>query len=134
MKSRSLRAVCLLVAALLGCVWLTESCIAQVKRYQPKSPTVSPYLNLTRTNTSAVPNYYSLVRPQQIQRAINQQEQALRQRQAGALQRLRNDVQVGLLPITPTGKSAQYGDAGRKYYFRDSTQFYGSRTAIHIGR
>ena len=32
-------------------------------RYEPRTPTVSPYLNLLRTDPGGVPNYYSLVRP-----------------------------------------------------------------------
>ncbi len=41
------------------------------RRYQPNSPTVSPYLNLLRTNLGPLPNYHSLVRPQLNQQNFN---------------------------------------------------------------
>jgi hypothetical protein len=63
---------------LLACVLAIQSSVAsaqypQQPRYTPARPTVSPYLNLLRRDAGPVPNYYSLVRPQLQQQAINQQ-------------------------------------------------------------
>jgi hypothetical protein len=50
-------------------------------RYTPARPTISPYLNLLRRDTGPVPNYFTLVRPEFQQRAINQQQQAINELQ-----------------------------------------------------
>lgn len=69
------------------------------QRYQPSRPTVSPYLNLFQNNRNggfnrAVPNYYSLVRPQLQQQQINANQQDLLNQQGGTLQQLQSNVQV----------------------------------------
>jgi hypothetical protein len=124
----------LLVAVLLSSLGFgTEgACLAQVRRYQPRRPTTSPYLQLTRRNTGALPNYHALVRPAQRQQAINQQAQASRRQQAGAIQRLQNSVQLGLQPAGATGKRggfqvpssrSAFGTSGR--YFRTNNNALG---------
>lgn len=108
-------------ALLLAC---SERAAAQVRRYQPRSPTVSPYLNLTRLNTGAVPNYHSLVRPMQNQIAINEEERAFRKNYAGKLLQLQNDVQQGLVPVTATGKASGFMVGGNRSQFNYHSQFY----------
>ena len=101
-----------------------DQAAAQVRRYQPQSPTVSPYLNLTRLNTGALPNYHSLVRPMQLQRAINQQEREFRTQYAGQLIQLQNDVQRGLVPVSPTGKASGFMVSGSRSQFNYSSRYY----------
>jgi len=101
-----------------------EKCFAQMRRYRPTRPTTSSYLNLTRLNTGAIPNYYSLVRPAQRQREINLQEQALRKQQASALHRLQNDVQQGLLPVAGTGKRGRFLSPSSRSRFGTSRQYF----------
>jgi hypothetical protein len=105
-------------------VWAGVTCSAQVRRYQPRTPTVSPYNNLVGVNNSALPNYYAFVRPKFNQRAINRQEQALRQQQAGSLRRLQNDVQLGLQPAAPTGTGSWFMTPGSRSTYLDSSSYY----------
>jgi hypothetical protein len=101
-----------------------KDCCAQVARYQPRSPTTSPYLNLTRFSGGGINNYYALVRPLNNQRAFNQQEQALRIEQGRKLVRLQNEVTRGLEPnsITGTGSWFQTPESNQK--FLNTRQFY----------
>ena len=133
----------LLLAALIGgLVWAqSEAASAQsyatqrgaltqrppargARSYRPSSPTMSPYLNLLRTNTSAVPNYYSFVRPQQRQQEFNRQEQTLRQKQAQTLGKVQNDVQLGQSPIRATGTGGGFMQGGSRSTFMNSSRYY----------
>jgi len=60
----------LMFAALCG--WPTNA-MAQFGGSQPSSPTISPYINLLRSDSSPALNYYGLVRPQQEFAQQNQQ-------------------------------------------------------------
>jgi len=100
---------------------------AQVRRYQPRRPTTSPYLNLTRLNTGAVPNYYSLVRPAQQQQEFNNQEQSLRKKQSGSILRLQNDVQRGLQPLEETGRRSTFNMQGSRGRFGYNAGFFMTR-------
>lgn len=70
------------------------------QRYTPSTPTVSPYLNLFQNNRNggpvsrALPNYYSLVRPQLQQNRINNNQQQLIQQQNTVIDQLQQNVQV----------------------------------------
>ena len=130
MNTKCLSTASLLAAALTVIALMADASNAQTRRYRPNTPTVSPYLNLTRTNTSALPNYYSLVRPQQVQQEINQRERLIRQQQAGALQRLGNELQQGLVPVSPTGKSASFFYQSNTYRFQNTAGYYQQRNAI----
>ena len=68
-KFRCLTAA-LMFAALCG--WPTNV-MAQFGGSQPSSPTISPYINLLRSDSSPALNYYGLVRPQQEFAQQNQQ-------------------------------------------------------------
>jgi hypothetical protein len=96
---------------------------AQVQRYQPSSPTVSPYLNLTRFNSGSMPNYYSLVRPLQQQRTFNLQEQALRKQQATSLGKLHNDLQRATT-ASGTGTGSWFMQPGSRSTFLNTTRYY----------
>jgi len=115
---------------LLVFVGTVATCSAQVRRYQPRKPTISPYTDLFRFNNGALPNYYALVRPQLNQRAFNLQEQALRQQQAGALQRLQNDVQLGLLPAAQTGTGSWFMIQGTRSTYLDTSPYYHRSSAL----
>jgi len=89
-------------------------------RYTPKRPTVSPYLNLTRRDTGALPNYYALVRPQLEQQALNQQQQATNLRQQQAVQGVQKQVtQLNEPNVRSTGTGA--GFSNLSHYFPTPT-------------
>jgi len=93
-------------------------------RYQPTRPTMSPYLNLLRRDVSAVPNYYSFVRPQQRQLEFNRQEQMLRRKQAHTLGKIQNDIQLGQAPIHSTGTGSGFMQPGSRSTFMNSSRYY----------
>ena len=125
----SQRMLSLWVAAYGFTLFFTSASFGQqVRRYQPKTPTVSPYLNLLRFNDSGLPNYYSLVRPQQRQRAFNNQSRLLSRRQAITVGRLQNDFQKGRLPIAPTGTGSWFMKTSARSTFLDTSRFYPQTT------
>jgi hypothetical protein len=88
-----------------------------VPRYQPARPTVSPYLNLFRRDAGPLPNYYSLVRPQLNQQAIDMellQNQARQGAEIGA-------IRSGQMTATPTGKGSWFMQYGRQTYMMAPT-------------
>ena len=94
---------------------------AGIPRYQPQSPTLSPYLNLLRPQ-GALPNYYALVRPAQQQAAFNQQSLAYRKYQSQQVQRLEQDfAQPNVLP---TGTAGWFFDEGRQAPFGNTGHYY----------
>ena len=93
------------LSGLLIALSFTPALGQQPRRYQPATPTVSPYLNLTRSNVGGLPNYYSLVRPQLQQQAFNQQQLIVQAQQSAAVNRLRGELQQ---PLTPTGKASGF--------------------------
>jgi hypothetical protein len=116
MKRFTLAATVGAVLSLVTC-W-AETSHAQVRRYTPATPTISPYLNLTRFNGGGLPNYYSLVRPQVQQQAFDQQQAAQQQYQGQRIATLQDEVQSGL---TPTGKAAGFMNFGTRHTFGDTT-------------
>jgi hypothetical protein len=109
---------------MLFCSSLAQDCAAQVRRYQPVTSTLSPYLNLTRFNAGGLPNYYALVRPQIQQQQINQQRQESALQQERQITRLENDVQRGLLPASPTGTGSWFMVPGVSTRFLDTSGYY----------
>jgi hypothetical protein len=62
------------IVTALACELLVGTAHGQgVSTYRPATPTVSPYMNLLRTDLGPLPNYQSLVRPQLEQRTFNRQ-------------------------------------------------------------
>jgi hypothetical protein len=99
------------------------------RRYEPSRPTVSPYLNLFRPNNNVIPNYQSLVRPeQQALRFRNEQRQFDRQQQR-QMQQLQSNVKVLQQPgvnstlVAPTGKSSWFNVPGGSQ-FGNTSSFY----------
>ena len=105
---------------------------AQVPRYEPSKPTVSPYLNLFRedNDAGALPNYQSLVRPLQRQHAVNQAQQQILQQQTQVIQQLELNIEgiqqqraTGAL-IAPTGQGSWFmRPSSRSAYFNTSRYY-----------
>lgn len=76
-------------------------------QYQPATPTISPYAGLSQTNLGPLPNYYSLVRPRQQQRAFNQQVQTTARVQSLQIQALSAGTPQQPQP-SQTGKAAGF--------------------------
>lgn len=114
-----------LALSLVGlCLVGGQECAAQVARYQPNTPTLSPYLNLSRFNNGGLPNYFALVRPQIQQRQVNLQQQALINRQERQIVRLQNEVQSGITPAGPTGSNSWFMIPGNQTSFLNTSQFF----------
>lgn len=114
-----------IVLAVLAAVSMVgNDCAAQVRRYQPYSPTLSPYLDLTLRNNRGIPNYYAFVRPRLEQRAFNQQAQALTRQHGTEIQRLQNDVQRGITSTTQTGIGSWFMTNGTRTTYLDTTSYY----------
>jgi hypothetical protein len=120
-----------LVIALLELGAVSTS-TAQVRRYEPNRPTVSPYLNLFRNdfNNRALPNYQALVRPLQLQQQVNQQQQRLLLQQNRELQQLNANLQnfeqravTGQL-VAPTGKGSWFFRPSSHAQFLNTSRFY----------
>jgi hypothetical protein len=85
-------------------------------RYQPSRPTVSPYLNLLRTDRGPLPNYYTFVRPQLEQQWTNQQLQAGIVQNRTNLQALGQQVgQIQAATMQPTGTGASFMNYSHYY-------------------
>jgi hypothetical protein len=103
---------------------------AQVQRYQPQRPTVSPYLNLTRLDVSPLPNYYAFVRPEIQQRQVNVQQQSFILRQQGEILGLqRQMIQPGgpqmIQPGGPsTGTGSGFMVTGNLHSYLNTTGYY----------
>lgn len=117
------------------------SLLAQgVRRYQPATPTVSPYADLSRFNSGGLPNYHALVRPQQQQRQFNLRERSIRRDQGRQLGQLnRNllsqtgpnflsqpgrDLRSSQTPVAATGTGSWFMNAGARARYLDTDRFY----------
>ena len=100
-------------------------CLAQGARYQPRTPTISPYLNLTRFNDGGLPNYYALVRPQLQQQQFNAQARVLASAQQQEIGRLQRDVEGLAAPgAAVTGGGSWFMIPGTQSRFLDTTRYY----------
>lgn len=78
-------------------------------RYQPARPTVSPYLNLFRTQRGPIPNYNLYVRPMLQQQSINAQ-------QGAAVQQLEQGLRQTQTTVSgPTGIGSGYRNFSHYY-------------------
>jgi hypothetical protein len=122
-----------LIAVLVGVLTLCSAGAAhaqyQSRRFEPSRPTVSPYLNLFRFNNSVIPNYQSLVRPEQQAQRFKQQQQQLDRQQQEALRQLQSNVRVLQEPpvksdlVAPTGKGSWFNVQGGSQ-FGNTSRFY----------
>ena len=114
------------IVLLAGCLGFVAVDAAEAQTYSPygdplQRPTVSPYLNLLRgTSEGALPNYYTLVRPQLQQRAAALQQQA----SINQLQR-----QVNSLPRRDrlSGVSGEIRTTGHTTLFQNYSHYYQRR-------
>jgi TolA-binding protein len=114
------------VAIVAGFIVLASSggSMAHAQGYQPSRPTVSPYLNLFQNNRNgqlnrALPNYYTLVRPQLQQQQVNQTQQQLLQQQNGTIEQLQGTVQI--LQQQKTGRQVVTGHGSA---FMNTSRYY----------
>jgi hypothetical protein len=134
-----------LLAALLACLHtfgMSPDSMAQVRRYEPNRPTVSPYLNLFRNDgfdNRALPNYQALVRPLQQQYETNQMQQRLLRQQNLALRQLNSNIQdvenraaTGQL-VAPTGKGAWFGRPSRRATYLNTSRYYSQSGTPGLG-
>lgn len=121
-----------LIALLAGVVLAAQVVTVQAqvqRRYQPSRPTVSPYLNLFRPNNNIIPNYQSLVRPEQDALRFRQQQLQYDRRQTQQLNQLRSNLQTMQQPavtselVAPTGKNAWFNRQGPST-FQNTSRFY----------
>ena len=121
-----------LVACVALGLWLGGAVAsnAQVRRYEPSRPTVSPYLNLFRERRGVLPNYYTLVRPFERQYETNRMQQQIIDQQSQAVDRLQGEVydlqqrQATELNMTPTGKSGWFLRPSNRNQFMNTSRYY----------
>lgn len=129
MSSNRLRLWVIATLALAAMLLDVKGGDAQVRRYQPNRPTVSPYLNLFRPNNNVIPNYQSLVRPEQDALRFRQEQLRYDRQQTQALNQLRTNMQVMQQPavtselVAPTGKGAWFNRQGPST-FQNTSRFY----------
>lgn len=119
--------------AVLASVWLLVDAAASYgqyqRRYEPSRPTVSPYLNLFRFNNSVIPNYQSLVRPEQDARRFKQRQQIYDRQQTQQVNQLRSTVTQLQQPpvarelVAPTGHGAWFQREGGAS-FQNTSGYY----------
>lgn len=95
-----------LLALLVASLCLTECFSQSVQRYQPATPTLSPYLNLLGRQ-GVLPNYYALVRPLERQQQFNQQSLDFRRQQEITNQALERQF-AQPSTINPTGSAGGF--------------------------
>ncbi|MCX7396074.1 MAG: hypothetical protein NT138_00175 [Planctomycetales bacterium] len=93
-----------------------------IPRYTPQRPTISPYLNLLRNDNGSLPNYFSLVRPQQNQRNLDNQILSTTRSQARQVQEL-NDLAAGGTSGGATGSAGTYRNLSH-FYPANRSHFY----------
>jgi hypothetical protein len=111
-----------------------QHCSAQVRRYQPSSPTVSPYLNLTRASGGGLPTYFALVRPLIQQQSYNQQARDVVGRQQREILALQNDVQRARQTVAPTGNRSWFMIQGNRETFLNSSRYYPQAALTRVNR
>src|SRR5262245_58827307 len=89
MRARTIIASSVAIVFMLACIG-TASAQQSVGSYRPASPTLSPYLYLTRPQQGPFPNYQTFVQPLQSQYQTNQAAQ----QQIIQLQKQQQDLQL----------------------------------------
>jgi hypothetical protein len=120
MKNSFLAAALLAGIAILSAAepaWAQNPRRSRYSPYRPSSPTLSPYLDLLRSDVGPLPNYHMYYRPRvQVRRTLEEQDLALR-RQAAGMRTL--GTQVGQLQgaaaIRPTGTAGTFMNYSHYY-------------------
>jgi hypothetical protein len=137
------------LAIVAGCFVLSPGVASTAQaqqRYTPNTPTVSPYLNLFQNNrgvggNTAIPNYYSLVRPQVQQQQTNRLQQRTIQQQAQTIGQLQTNVDLleqqaraGQSSVS-TGHRSWFSQPSQRNRYLNTSRFYSqSGTATQIQR
>lgn len=109
MALRAVAALVFLTAVCWGSDCFSQVRFSQVPRYQPARPTTSPFLNLLRPDSGAVPNFHSLVRPAISQGAAFQRQQQQLRRQRVLIRQLEEvGMQQRAAEIRSTGAAATF--------------------------
>jgi len=94
-------------------VW-TPSAFAQARYYPSRGP-ISPWMNIFQRKPGPLDNYHSYVQPDlQLQRTINQQNDALMQHSRG-LQSLGQQVENDQREVRPTGTGSVFMEYSHYY-------------------
>ena len=103
----------LMLVVLVVC---TRDAEAQIRRYQPASQPLSPYLNLLRPE-GALPNYYALVRPAEQYRRFEQQVNSFERRQSFVNREIEQQLgqPSGILPTGTAGRFLTDSQRGSPY-------------------
>jgi hypothetical protein len=118
--------------ALVAVLHAASASFAQVRRYEPSRPTISPYLQLfrNRDRNPYLPNYHAFVRPMQQQYQTNQMQQQEIQRQGQTIGRLQSQVQqfqqgqFTVPLVAPTGKGAGFMRPSSRNAFMNTSRYY----------
>jgi hypothetical protein len=116
------------------CLLLQNTGSAQVARYQPNSPTTSPYLNLNQTNFGGINNYYALVRPQIRQQEFNRQAQYLSQSQGREIGRLQFELLQRDPTTSATGTGSWFMTPGSRGTFLNTSTYFPEPNRTGRGR
>ena len=120
------------LAFLITCIFLlsVQSARAQRRRPVPRRPTISPWLNLSRTDPGPLGGYLSDVRPrQQLARSLQQQNARL-QHQGSSIRSLGRRMSLAERPpesVRPTGTGGVFMNYSHYYQMRGLSGSSGSR-------
>ena len=119
-----LRQTFLMLASVLGVFVAASSASAQyAPRYRPARPTLSPYLNLFRSDAGLLDNYNTFVRPQQQLRETLRRQDLMSQRQGAALNALGQRVTQQQDPaLRPTGHQSSFMNYSHYYNVQRPTR------------
>jgi hypothetical protein len=122
-----------LIATLVGMMLVANAGTAfgqyQQRRYQPSRPTTSPYLNLFRFNNSVLPNYQSLVQPEQEAQRFRLEQSRLNRQQQTELTQIQQNVRVlkqspvSTKLVAPTGQGSWFNVPGGSQ-FGDTREYF----------
>ena len=125
--------VTVLGVALLAWVISTDSAPGQsASRFQPSSPTLSPWLNLYQDSQGPLDNYHSYVRPQMELRDTLSQQRTINQTTSQDLRTLRDSAAGPSKDprVRATGTRAGYMSYSH-YYYRDISPPEGGSSGRH---
>jgi len=119
-KRITLLAICMLAT-------LAEAHFAKAQQavpsYRPNTPTLSPYLYLTRPNAGPFPNYQTFVQPLENQRTTNQiAQQQIIQLQQNQKQLQQTQLQQFAPTLAPTGVGGTFDSLSHFYPASSATR------------
>lgn len=107
-KFRRLRGALAFAAVTLALATTAQAQQRSTQRsYEPASPTISPYVGLLQSNSGAIPNYFSLVRPRLDQQQFNSRVRATERIRSLQIQQLSRNA-ASSEPVLETGNQAGF--------------------------